>query len=135
MLISCLVVCSLPCGQDWTGLARCLHLGSNKTSSDDILRFIRRNGYMIAPPSNPPTQGQGANAQNKRSIYSGKCPYTFEVKDFVDTVPRFLVNATCSGCDIRCKPVSYTERLLRRKCGDYWLWEEQDIQVAYFLEI
>ena len=133
MLTSCVAVCSLLCSQNWSSLATCLGMDSNKTSSDDILRFIHRRGYMIVPPSNPPTQDQGS--QKKRSIYSGKCPFTYAVIDFIDTVPRFVSNATCSGCDVRCKAVSYTVRLLRRKCGDYWLWEERDIQVAYILEM
>ena len=94
---------------------------------------VHRRGYMIVPPSNPPTQKQGSHT--KRSIYSGRCPFTFAVKDFIDTVPRFVSYATCSGCDVRCKAVPYTVSLLRRKCGDYWLWEERDIQAAYILEI
>ncbi|XP_078367305.1 uncharacterized protein LOC144651243 [Oculina patagonica] len=137
LVISCLVVTSLPCGQNWSSLARCLRMGSNTTSSDDILQFVRRYGYMIVPQSNPPTQGQGTRvrrAPSKRAIYTGKCPYQIQVEDFIDTVPRFLSNATCSGCDVRCKPVTYTLRLLRRKCGDYWLWEEHDVQVAFVLE-
>ena len=107
--------------------------GSQKSFSDDIIRFIHRRGYMIVPPSNPPTQKQGSYM--KRSIYSGRCPFTFAVKDFIDTVPRFVSYATCIGCDVRCKAVPYTVSLLRRKCSDYWLWEEQDIQAAYILEI
>ena len=135
MLTSCVAVCSLLCRQNWSSLATCLGMDSNKTSSDDILRFIHRRGYMIVPPSNPPTQDQGSRKNLKRSIHSGKCPFTYAVIDFIDTVPRFVSNATCSGCDVRCKAVSYTVRLLRRKCGDYWLWEERDVQVAYILEM
>ena len=134
MLVSCLVATSLPCGQDWTSLASCLQMGTTGTSSDDILQFIRRQGYMIVPQSNPPTQEQDTKKQSKRSVYTGKCPYKIEVKDFVDTVPRFLNDATCNGCDVRCKPVSYTHELLRKKCGNYWLWEEQEVRVAYVLE-
>ena len=120
-LISCVAVCSLPCGQNRSGLSTCLDLGTNKTSSDDILQFIHRYGYMIVPHSNPPTQGKGSN--------------TYTLTDLVDTVPRFLGHATCSGCDVRCKPGLYTVKVLRRNCSDYWLWEEHDIQVAYILEI
>lgn len=109
-------------------------MGSNRTSSDDILQFVRRHGYMIVPQSNPPTQVQGTKAPTKRAIYTGKCPYKIEVKDLIDAVPRFLNNATCSGCDVRCKPVTYSQQLLRRKCGDFWLWEEQDVRVAFVLE-
>ena len=118
-LISCVAVCSLPCGQNRSGLSTCLDLGTNKTSSDDILQFIHRYGYMIVPQSNPPTQGKDSNT--KRSIFSRKCPFKYTLTDLVDTVPRFLV--------------LYTVKLLRRKCGDYWLWEEHEIQVAYVLEI
>ena len=132
-LISCVAVCSLPCGQNRSGLSTCLDLGTNKTSSDDILQFIHRNGYMIVPQSNPPTQGKGSNT--KRSIFSGKCPFTYTLTDLVDTEPRFLGYTTYSGCDVRCKPVLYTVKVLRRKCSAYWLWEEHDIQVAYILEI
>ena len=107
---------------------------STVTSSNDILRFIRRRGYMIVPQSNPPTGIEQFKANSKRSVYSGKCPYQMEVKDFVDTVPRYLSYATCSNCDVRCKAVTYSMRLLRRKCGNYWLWEEQEMPVAYVLE-
>ncbi|XP_078368440.1 uncharacterized protein LOC144649331 [Oculina patagonica] len=134
LAIFCYAVTSLPYGQDWTTFARCLGMGSNKSSSDDILQFIRRYGYMVVPQSNPPTQMQGAKTKSKRSIYTGKCPFNMEVKDYIDTVPRFLSSAKCSGCDVRCKPVTYTLRLLRRKCGNYWLWEEHDVRVAYVLE-
>ena len=104
------------------------------SSSDDILHFIRRHGYMIVPSSNPPSQFQGRRTERKTSIYTGRCPFTFEVEDFVDTVPRFLSNAICRGCDDRCEPISYTQQLLRRKCGNYWLWEEQEVRVAYVFE-
>ena len=100
MLTSCVAVCSLLCSQNWSSLATCLGMDSNKTSSDDILRFIHRRGYMIVPPSNPPTQDQGSRKNLKRSIHSGKCPFTYAVIDFIDTVPRFVSNATCSGCDV-----------------------------------
>ncbi|RMX39440.1 hypothetical protein pdam_00007584, partial [Pocillopora damicornis] len=98
LLTSCVAVCSLPCSQNLSSLATCLGMDSNKTSSDDILRFIHRRGYMIVPPSNPPTQDQGS--RKKRSIHSVKCPFTYAVIDFIDTVPRFVSNATCSGCDV-----------------------------------
>ncbi|RMX39446.1 hypothetical protein pdam_00007588 [Pocillopora damicornis] len=133
LLTYTVAVCSLPCSKNWSRLATCLGMDLNKSFSDDIIRFIHRRGYMIVPPSNPPTQKQGS--YTKRSIYSGRCPFTFAVKDFIDTVPRFVSYATCSGCDVRCKAVPYTVSLLRRKCGDYWLWEERDIQAAYILEI
>ena len=107
---------------------------STRTSPKDILRFIRGRGYMIVPQADPPTKLEKAKAPSKRSVYSGKCPFKMEVKDFVDAVPRFLSRATCSGCDVRCKPVTYTLRLLRRKCGNYWLWQEQEVRVAYVLE-
>ena len=134
MTMSCLVVTSSPCGQDWTTLAKCLQIDHTGSSSDDILQFIGRHSYMIVPPSNPPTQFYRKRPMSRRSTYTGRCPFTFEVKDFFDTVPRFLSNATCEDCDDRCKPISYTQQLLRRKCGDYWLWEEQEVRVAYVLE-
>ena len=63
------------------------------------------------------------------------CPFTYAVIDFIDTVPR-----VCSQCHIHwlrrpLQGIPYTVRLLRRKCGGYWLWEERDIQVGYFLEM
>lgn len=135
LLVSCLVETALCGRQNWRHLARCLQLSSTRTSPKRILQFIRRNGYMIIPQSNPPTGEQGAMRPRKRAIYSGKCPFKMEVKDFVDTVPRFLSNASCSGCDVRCKPISYTLKLLRRKCENYWLWEEHEVRVAYVLEL
>ena len=89
---------------------------------------------MVVPQSNPPTDIEQKKTKSKRSVYTGKCPFKMEVKDYVDAVPRFLSSATCGGCDVRCKPVTYTLRLLRRKCGNYWLWEEEDVRVAYVLE-
>lgn len=88
---------------------------------------------MIVPQSNPPTKVH-EKISGKRSVYKEKCPFQMEVKDFGDTVPRFLTSATCNGCDVRCKPVTYTLRLLRRKCVHYWLWQEIEVQVAYILE-
>ena len=123
----------MPFSQTWTSLARCLHMGSNRTSSDDILQFVRRNGYMIVPQSNPPTETDEQKTKSKRSVYTGKCPFKMEVKDYIDTVPRFLSSATCRDCDVRCKPVTYTMRLLRRKCGNFWFWKQHDVQVAYIL--
>lgn len=135
LLVSCLVETALCGRQNWRHLARCFQLSSTRTSPKRILQFIRRNGYMIIPQSNPPTGEQGAMRLRKRAIYSGKCPFKMEVKDFVDTVPRFLSNASCSGCDVRCIPISYTLKLLRRKCESYWLWEEHEVRVAYVLEL
>lgn len=101
LLTSCVAVCSLSCSKNWSRLGTCLGMDLNKTSSDDIFQFIRRRGYMIVPLSNPPTQEQ--RPYTKRSVYSGKCPFTYAVIDFIDTVPRFVPNATCIGCDVRCK--------------------------------
>ncbi|XP_078364953.1 uncharacterized protein LOC144649336 [Oculina patagonica] len=134
LLISYLVATSLAGRKEWRSLARCLQMSSTGTSPKDILRFIRHRGYMIVPQSNPATKIQEAKTPSKRSVYSGKCPFKMEVKDFFDAVPRFLSSATCRGCDVRCKPVTYTLRLLRKKCGNYWLWEEQEMRVAYVLE-
>ena len=135
MTLSCLLVITSPCSQDWTSLSQCLQIDHTGSSSDDILRFIGRHGYMIVPPSNPPTQFYRKRPRGRRSTYTRQCPFTFEVKDFIDTIPRFLSIATCKGCDERCKPISYTLQLLRRKCKDYWLWEEQVVRVAYVLEL
>ena len=85
---------------------RCLHSSLYGTPSDGILRFNRRNGFMIVPPSNPPNQGQGANAQSKRSIYSEKCPNTLPraavAKSVVSPSPTtsgcFAENAAIIGC-------------------------------------
>ena len=136
-----MVTSSLPCGQDWSSLAGCLQMDATQTSSDDILKFIRNEGYMIVPPSNPPSKTPiPAPRRRKRAVgtnsnaYTGKCPYQFQVKDFIDTVPRFVSNATCQGCDVRCKPVVFTQRLLRKHCQDFWLWEEHDVRVAYYLD-
>ena len=46
----------------------------------------------------------------------------------------------CSQCHMHwlrrpLQGIPHTVSLLRRKCGGYWLWEERDIQVAYFLEM
>lgn len=124
---------SLPCGQNRSALASCLQMDATQTSADDILTFIRSHGYMIVPPSNPPSKKTKRAVGGSPPLFTGKCPYKFEVKDFIDTVPRFVSNATCHGCDVRCKPVVYTQRLLRKGCLDFWLWEEKDVQVAYFL--
>lgn len=134
LLISFLAATSLAGREDWRSLARCVQMRSTRTSPKEILRFIRGRGYMIVPQANPPSKLEKAKTPSKRSVYSGKCPFKMEVKDFVDAVPRFLSRATCSGCDVRCKPVTYTLRLLRRKCGNYWLWQEQEVRVAYVLE-
>ena len=49
----------------WRGLANCLQIASAGTIqrtkasfARDVLRFIHRNGYLIVPPSNPPTHQQ-----------------------------------------------------------------------------
>ena len=116
-------------------------MDATQTSSDDILKFIRNEGYMIVPPSNPPSKTPiPAPLRGKRAVgtnsnaYTGKCSYQLQVKDFIDTVPRFVSNATCPGCDVRCKPVVFTQRLLRKHCQDFWLWEEHDVRVAYYLD-
>jgi len=137
----CFVATSLPCGQDWSALASCLQMGATQTSSDDILKFIQSHGYLIVPQSIlPPKVQLTPKPRIKRAVsqppalFTGKCPYKIEVKDLIDTVPRFVSNATCKGCDVRCKPVVFTQRLLRKKCHDFWLWEDHDVRVAYVLE-
>ena len=138
LLVRPLICCSPASSkrpQNWRHLARCLQVSSPRTSPKHILQFIRRHDYMIIPQSNPPTEERGAMRPSKRAIYSGKCPFKMEVKYFVDTVPRFLSNASCSGCDFRCKPIPYTLKLLRKKCENYWLGEEHEVRVAYVLEL
>ena len=115
----------------WRGLANCLHIAgagtlyrTNASFANDVLRFIHRNGFLIVPPSNPPTPQQikipalsktpGRNTRDlhasSRRRSSNRCPFKITVVDFVNTVPRFLSKATCDGCDAHCKPVIYTHR-------------------------
>ena len=138
----------------WRGLAKCLQIAgagtvrrTNASFASDVLRFIHRNGYLIVPPSNPPTPQQiivpplsktpGKNRRDLRSSVkqrsSDRCPFNMTVVDFVNTVPRFLSKATCDGCDARCKPVMYTHQVLFNKCSDYWMWTEKTLEVAFVL--
>ena len=115
-------------------------------SAEEVLRFIRyRNQYLIVPASNPPMPRQerstnrqvNGNTKDWSSSVSPdtsntKCPFTFEAKDFVVTVPRFVAAAICPKCDLsNCKPVMYTYKVLARKCKSVWLWTEKTIPVAY----
>ena len=138
----------------WRGLAKCLQIASagtvrrtNASFASDVLRFIHRNGYLIVPPSNPPTPQQiivpplsKTPGKNRRDLHSSvkqrssdRCPFNMTVVDFVNTVPRFLSKATCDGCDARCKPVMYTHQVLFNKCSDYWMWTEKTLEVAFVL--
>lgn len=100
--ISYLVTTSLARRNDRRTLASCLEMSSNHAKSPkDVLRFTLRRGYMIVPQSNPPAKIQ-EKIRRQRSVYTGKCAFQMEVKDFVDTLPRLLTSATCSGCDVRC---------------------------------
>ena len=114
-------------------------------SAEEVLRFIRYwNQYLIVPASNPPMsqQERSTNRQANRNTKdwsssvslntsNTKCPFTFIVKDFVVTVPRFVTSASCPGCDSNCKPVMYAHKVLARKCKSVWLWTEKIIPVAY----
>ena len=136
----------------WRGLANCLQIASAGTIqrtkasfARDVLRFIHRNGYLIVPPSNPPTHQQmnipalSKNlGRNRRDFHpsvkqhsSDTCPFNMAVVDFVNTVPRFLSKATCDGCDARCKPVMYTHQVLFNRCGNYWMWTQKTLEVAF----
>ena len=131
--------------RNWRGLASCLHMGvpqQANVSSDDVLRFINRHQYMIVPRSNPPTPQRirpVMNAPNRSTRNVGasakqntpRCPFTFHVIEYVDTVPRFLSAASCPGCNIYCKPVMYTHKLLFRKCKNYWMWTQKTLPVAF----
>lgn len=133
--------------RNWRGLASCLRIGTQKNrnvSSDEVLRFIHRNQYMIVPTSNPPTPQQTrpafrpANRSTRDMSSSGadttrslKCPFTFQVKDFINTVPRFLSFASCPGCPGNCEPVMYTHRILLRNCKNFWLWTEKTLPTAF----
>ena len=129
------------------GVANCLQMGipqNQNASSDEVLRFIHRNRFMIVPASNPPLPKQGrpvlrpAKRSTRDMSSSGdstrriaKCPFTFQVKDFRDTVPRFLSFARCSGCHSNCEPVMFTHQLLTNKCKSFWLWSEKTLPVAF----
>ncbi|KAJ7389190.1 hypothetical protein OS493_032994 [Desmophyllum pertusum] len=125
--------------RNWRGLATCLHMQrANVSSAHDVLRFIHRHRYMIVPLSNPPTSQQNAPINRNTRHLSGtpqrssRCPFTIEVVEDEDTVPRFLNRASCRGCDIKhCKPVMYTHQLLFRKCKNYWTWTKKALPVAY----
>ena len=136
----------------WRGLANCLQIASAGTVqrtkasfARNVLRFIHRNGYLIVPPSNPTTHQQinipalsknlGRNRRDfhpsVKQLSSDTCPFNMAVVDFVNTVPRFLSKATCDGCDARCKPVMYTHQVLFNRCGNYWMWTQKTLEVAF----
>ena len=136
--------------KNWRGLANCLQLSragalqrTNESYASDVLRFIHRNGYMIVPPSNPPTLQQiivpalstpsrktrDASASAKPG--TSRCPYKIEVVEDVRTIPRFMSKATCHGCDVRCKPVTYTHQVLFNRCRNYWMWTQKTLEVAF----
>ena len=125
-------------------LANCLKMGvpqQANVSSDDVLRFLHRRHYMIVPQSNPPQQIPPmlkAPSRKTRNVgASGKqntlrCPFKFEVIDYKETaVPRYLSAARCQGCNIHCRPVLYTHKLLFRKCRNYWMWTQKTLPVAF----
>lgn len=114
-------------------------------SAEEVLRFIRyENQYLIVPASNPlmPQQERSANRKANRNTKgwsssvslntsNTKCSFTFEVKDFETTVPRFVTYASCQGCDSNCKPVMYVQKVLAWKCKSLWLWTEKTLPVAF----
>ena len=125
------------------GFARCLQIAgagtvrrTNGSFASDVLRFIHQNGYLIVPPSNPPTPQQKnipafskTTERNRRELHSSvkqrssdRCPFNMTVVDFVNTVPRFLSKATRDGFDACCKPVMYTHQVLFKRYGNYWMW-------------
>ena len=143
-----LIFSSLPlkgARRNWRGLANCLQMGISQqtnVSSNDVLRFIRRHEYMIVPQSNPPTPHQilpTLNAPNRNTRNVGvtdtwrnsRCKFDYQVIDYVDTIPRYLIKAICEGCDNRCKPVMYTHKLLFKKCKNFWMWTQKTLEVAF----
>ena len=138
------------------GLANCLQrVGAgtmqrpNPLLGNDVLRLIHSNGYLIVPPSNPPTPQQinipdlsKTPGRNTRGLHgsakqpgSRRCPFNITVVDFENTVPRHLSEASCHGCDAHCKPVMYTHQVLFKKCGNYWIWTQKTLAVAYVWKI
>ncbi|KAL9987699.1 hypothetical protein ACROYT_G002046 [Oculina patagonica] len=124
----------------WRGLANCLGMGVSQqanVSSNDILRFIRRRQYMIVSEPNQFSETLTANAPNRMTRSVGftlqtRCPFKYEIIDYVDTIPRFLVKAVCTKqCDSHCKPVMYPHKLLFRKCKNYWMWTQKTLAVAF----
>lgn len=129
--------------RNWRALANCLSLGKQgprNVSSEDILRFIHRQKFMIVPPSNPPTREQirEANRRTRDSVSSNtqrwrsaNCPFEYDLKRFEDTLPKFVAYATCKKCDSRCKPVNYTHKFLFKECHNSWLWGQRTLPVAF----
>ncbi|KAL9987701.1 hypothetical protein ACROYT_G002048 [Oculina patagonica] len=130
--------------RNWRGLANCLQMGVSQqanVSSNDVLRFIHRRQYMIVSQSYAPTPHQilptfNAPKRNTRSVgvadtLKTHCPFEYQPIDFVHTVPRYLSKAICNDCDIHCKPVMYTHKLLSRKCKNYWMWTQKTLEIAF----
>lgn len=116
------------------GLANCLQMGvpqQANVSSYDVLRFINRHHYLIVPKSNPPTSRKTRNVGTSAKWSTPRCPFTFNVIDYAETVPRFLTAARCPGCNFHCKPVMYTHYVLIRKCKNYWMWTRKTLPVAF----
>ena len=124
-------------------LANCLKMGVPQANltSNDVLRFIHQR-YMIVPQSNPPRpippmlkapasrKTRNVGTSSKTNKY--KCPFKIVVIDYKEeTVPRYLSAAKCSDCNIRCKPVMYTHKVLFKKCKNYWMWTQKTLPVAF----
>ena len=130
----------------WRGLANCLGVSRERqrsNSSGRILRFIHEKGYMLVPPSNPPTEQEVRKSTRQtrstvslrtRRRASEKCPFQYAVKRFTggDVVPRYMSYATCQQCNAaRCQPVYYTHKVLIKNCNNVWFWGERTLPVAY----
>lgn len=117
------------------GLANCLQMGvpeQANVSSYDVLRFINRNQFLIVPISNPPTRRKTRNVGDSALKWSTpRCPFTFELIEYRETVPRYLTAARCPGCNPHCKAVMYTHNVLTRKCKNYWIWTKKTLPVAF----
>lgn len=125
-------------------LANCLKMGVRQqanVSSNDVLRFIHQHHYMIVPQSNPPQRIPPmlkAPSRKTRNVGTSgkqntlKCPFEIDVIDYKDeTVPRYLSAAKCPECNIHCKPVMYTHKVLFKKCKNYWMWTQKTLPVAF----
>lgn len=125
-------------------LAHCLQMGvpqQENVSSNDVLSFIHHHDYMIVPQSNPPQQIPPrfkAPSRTTRNVAASakqntlRCPFETVVIDYKEeTVPRHLSAAKCEKCNVHCKPVMYTHKVLFKKCKNYWMWTQKTLPVAF----
>ena len=120
----------------WRGLANCLRIASAGTIQRTKTSFAR-DVCASSTGMNIPALSKNLG-RNRRDFHpsvkqhsSDTCPFNMAVVDFVNTVPRFLSKATCDGCDARCKPVMYTHQVLFNRCGNYWMWTQKTLEVAF----